>query len=60
RKVGGDGLAHLVGAGGGGDDGGDALAASLGVPAIQRAQAGQLADLDRIADALYRRGSFST
>ncbi len=57
RKVAGDGLAHLVGAGGGGDDGGDALAASLGAPAIRRAQAGQLTDLDRIADALYRRGS---
>jgi alkylation response protein AidB-like acyl-CoA dehydrogenase len=55
RKIAGDGLAHLVGAGGGGDDGGDALAASLGLPAIQRAQAGQLADLDRVADALYCR-----
>ena len=56
RKVSGDGLAHQIGAGGGGDDGGDALAASLGAPAIRRAQAGQLADLDRVADALYRRG----
>jgi alkylation response protein AidB-like acyl-CoA dehydrogenase len=57
RKISGDGLALLIGAGGGGDDGGDALAASLGAPAIRRAQAGQLADLDRIADALYQRGS---
>jgi alkylation response protein AidB-like acyl-CoA dehydrogenase len=55
RKISGDGLAHLIGAGGGGDDGGDALAAALGAPAIRRAQAGQLADLDRVADALYRR-----
>lgn len=60
RKIGGDGLAQLIGAGGGGDDGGDALAASLGAPAIRRAQAGQLADLDRIADALYGRGSTPT
>src|SRR6185436_2536134 len=57
RKISGDGLAYLIGAGGGGDDGGDALAASLGAPAIRRAQAGQVADLDRVADALYRRGA---
>jgi alkylation response protein AidB-like acyl-CoA dehydrogenase len=56
RKVASDGLAHVVGAGA--DDGGcDELAASIGLPAIQRAQAGQLADLDRVADALYRRTS---
>jgi hypothetical protein len=56
RKVASDGLAHVVGAGA--DDGGcDELAASIGLPAIQRAQAGQLADLDRVTDALYRRTS---
>jgi alkylation response protein AidB-like acyl-CoA dehydrogenase len=59
RKISGDGLAYLIGAGGGGDDGGDALAATLGAPAIRRAQAGQLADLDRVADALYGRGSIT-
>ncbi len=31
-----------------------ALAAALGLPAVQAAQAGLLADLDRVADALYR------
>ncbi|HEU4731992.1 MAG TPA: acyl-CoA dehydrogenase family protein [Kofleriaceae bacterium] len=55
RKISGEGLAHLVGAGGVGDGGAGELAASLGIPAIQRAQAGQLADLDRVADALYGR-----
>lgn len=55
RKVAGDGLAHVVGAGGAGDGGCDELASSLGLPAILRAQAGQLADLDRVADALYGR-----
>jgi hypothetical protein len=56
RKIADEGLAHLVGAGGAGD-GHDELASSLGVPAIQRAQAGQLADMDRVADALYGRPS---
>jgi alkylation response protein AidB-like acyl-CoA dehydrogenase len=57
RKIASEGLAHVVGAGGAGDSGCDELAASLGLPAIQRAQAGQLADLDRVADALYGRSS---
>ncbi|TMQ10480.1 MAG: acyl-CoA dehydrogenase [Deltaproteobacteria bacterium] len=57
RKIGDDGLAHLVGAGGASDGDCAQLAAALGLPAIQRAQAGQLADLDRIADALYGRTS---
>jgi hypothetical protein len=57
RKVASDGLAHVVGAGGASDGGCDELAASIGLPAIQRAQAGQLADLDRVADALYCRTS---
>ena len=34
-----------------------ALAAALGLPAIQSAQAGLLLDLDRVADALYERGA---
>ena len=32
-----------------------ALATALGLPAIQAAQAGLMADLDRVADALYER-----
>jgi alkylation response protein AidB-like acyl-CoA dehydrogenase len=39
---------------GGGDD---ALAVRMGLPAIHRAQAGLLADLDALADALYDRPS---
>jgi len=56
RKIASDGLAHVVGAGAG-DGGCDELAASLGIPAIQRAQAGLLADLDRVSDAVYGRKS---
>lgn len=39
------------------DTGGDeaALAAAVGLPAIMRAQAGQIADMDAVADALYHR-----
>jgi len=43
---------------GAGDGSGVAeLAARLGLPAIQAAQAGLLADLDAVADAVYRRSS---
>jgi alkylation response protein AidB-like acyl-CoA dehydrogenase len=55
RKLADEGLAHVVGAGGAGDDGVEALARELGQPAIQRAQAGLLADMDRVANALYAR-----
>jgi alkylation response protein AidB-like acyl-CoA dehydrogenase len=42
-----------------GADGADlpALSASLGLPAIQAAQRGLIADLDGVADAVYRRNS---
>ena len=55
RKIAGDGTAYLVGASDDAGAGSAELAASLGQPAIHRAQAGQLTDLDRIADALYGR-----
>ncbi|HSF43522.1 MAG TPA: acyl-CoA dehydrogenase family protein [Thermoanaerobaculia bacterium] len=52
-KVGTEGLRWVSGAGDGADSG--TLAASLGLPAIYRAQAGALADMDRAADVLYGR-----
>jgi alkylation response protein AidB-like acyl-CoA dehydrogenase len=45
-----DGLAWLIGAGGAPE-----MAAAVGVPAVQRAQAGLLQDMDLIADALWQR-----
>jgi alkylation response protein AidB-like acyl-CoA dehydrogenase len=57
RKIADEGVAHLIGAGGAGEDGAEELAALLGRPAILRAQAGQLADMDRVAGALYGRPS---
>jgi alkylation response protein AidB-like acyl-CoA dehydrogenase len=53
-KVAHDALAWI---GGGGPEGGDAAALSvaLGLPLIQRAQVGLLADMDAVADALCRR-----
>jgi alkylation response protein AidB-like acyl-CoA dehydrogenase len=47
-----EGLRWIAGAGG---DDGAALAAALGAPAIQKAQAGLVADMDAVADALYER-----
>jgi hypothetical protein len=47
-----DGL-RWVGAAEGGDAA--ALATRMGLPAVHAAQAGLLADLDLVADALYRR-----
>jgi acyl-CoA dehydrogenase len=54
-KVAEEGLRYLVGAGG--VDGGEipALEASLGLPAIHRAQAGLISDMDYVADVLYSR-----
>jgi alkylation response protein AidB-like acyl-CoA dehydrogenase len=46
-RVASDGLAWIVGAGGGDVD--------VGLPAIHRAQAGRIADMDLIADVLYDR-----
>lgn len=57
RKVAAEGLALLLGAGGAAEDGADALADALGASAIWRAQAGQLADMDRVAAALYGRAA---
>jgi len=55
RKVADDGLAHLIGAGGAAETSAEELSNVLGLPAIHRAQAGQLADMDRVASALYGR-----
>ncbi|HSK77432.1 MAG TPA: acyl-CoA dehydrogenase family protein [Thermoanaerobaculia bacterium] len=52
-KVGTEGLRWVAGAEDGADSG--TLAASLGLPAIYRAQAGALADMDRAAGVLYGR-----
>jgi len=46
-----DGLRWVGGAAGAGEL--DALAAGLGLEAVHRAQAGLLADMDRVRDALY-------
>jgi hypothetical protein len=51
-RVADEGLRLVVGAG---SDDGPTLAAACGLPAIQRAQAGLLADQDRVADGLYER-----
>ncbi|MGO4884600.1 MAG: acyl-CoA dehydrogenase family protein [Bryobacteraceae bacterium] len=48
-KVGQDGLRWVIGAGGAMDE------AELGLPAIYRAQAGLIADMDYVADVLYGR-----
>ncbi len=54
-KVAQDGLRWLCGAGGIADGEVSALEASLGLPAIHRAQAGLIADMDYVADVLYGR-----
>jgi alkylation response protein AidB-like acyl-CoA dehydrogenase len=54
RKVAFEGAAHIVGAGGAGDDPA-ALGAALQLNEIVRAQAGTTSDMDRVADALYGR-----
>jgi alkylation response protein AidB-like acyl-CoA dehydrogenase len=54
-KVGQDGLRWVCGAGGAAEDGTPAFESSLGLPAIYRAQAGLVADMDLIADVLYGR-----
>jgi alkylation response protein AidB-like acyl-CoA dehydrogenase len=53
-KVGSEGLRLVLGAEGDGS-GAEVFAALLGLPAIHRAQAGLLTDMDRAADALYGR-----
>jgi len=53
RKVAIEGIGHVVSAGGAEDAA--ALEASAGLSAVLRAQAGGVADMDRVADALYGR-----
>ena len=54
-KVAGEGLRLITGAGGVTEAEMPAFEAALGVSAIHRAQAGLIADMDRIADAVYNR-----
>ncbi|MCC6521118.1 MAG: acyl-CoA dehydrogenase family protein [Polyangiaceae bacterium] len=54
-RVAGEGLAWVRGAGGVADGELQAFQAALGLPEIHAAQAGLLADLDAVADALYGR-----
>jgi alkylation response protein AidB-like acyl-CoA dehydrogenase len=51
-----EGLQWVVGADGVSDGEGPALAERVGLAAVQRAQRGLIADMDRVADALYQRG----
>jgi alkylation response protein AidB-like acyl-CoA dehydrogenase len=54
-KVAEEGLRWVIGAGGVTDADIPAFEASLGLPAIHRAQSGQIADMDYVADILYGR-----
>src|SRR5579863_4040803 len=56
-KVGEEGLRWVIGAGGVSDADIPALETSLGLPAIHRAQAGLISDMDYIADVLYGRAA---
>jgi len=56
-KVGEEGLRYVIGAGAVNDSEIPALETSLGLPAIHRAQAGLIADMDYIADVLYGRAA---
>jgi len=56
-KVAEDGLRLITGAGGVADAESSAFQGRLGLPAIQRAQAGLLADMDHVADVLYNRAA---
>ncbi len=58
-KLASDGLRWIVGAGGVPDAELTSFAAALGVPAIQRAQAGLVADMDHVADVIYGRATES-
>jgi len=59
-KVAEDGLRWIGGAGGVGDGDVPAFEASLGLPAIHRAQAGLISDMDFIADIVYDRAAKRT
>jgi len=54
-KVTEDGLRWVIGAGGMKDTESSALEASLGLPAVHRAQTGLISDMDYVADVLYGR-----
>jgi alkylation response protein AidB-like acyl-CoA dehydrogenase len=56
-KVAQDGLQWVVGAGGVSDAELPAFETTLGLPAIRRAQAGLISDMDFVADALYGRAA---
>ena len=56
-KVAQEGVRLVVGAGGVTDAGLAAFEMSLGLPAIHRAQAGLISDMDSVADALYNRAA---
>jgi alkylation response protein AidB-like acyl-CoA dehydrogenase len=56
-KVAEDGMRWIAGSGGVSEAETGAFAASLGMPAIHRAQAGLLSDMDLIADVLYGRSA---
>ena len=56
-KVGEEGLRWVIGAGGVSDADIPAFETSLGLPAIHRAQAGLISDMDHIADVLYGRAA---
>jgi len=55
-----EGLRWVIGAGGVNEAAIPALEASLGLPAIHRAQAGLIADMDTAADVLYGRAAKRT
>jgi alkylation response protein AidB-like acyl-CoA dehydrogenase len=54
-KVAEEGVRWICGAGGVSDSDMDAFEAALGLPAIHRAQAGLISDMDYLADVLYNR-----
>jgi hypothetical protein len=56
-KVGEEGLRWVIGAGGVPDAEIAAFETSVGLPAIHRAQAGLISDLDYVADVLYGRAA---
>jgi len=56
-KVAEQGLRYVIGAGGINDGEIPTFEASLGLPAIHRAQAGLISDMDYVADVLYGRAA---
>ncbi len=57
RKVAEEGLRWIIGADGASEADIPGLVASLGMPAIYRAQAGLISDMDHVADVLYGRAA---